>query len=96
MASGKKILYFIASSSPNDKEKAEATRLNTTMFRNASLFNEFEAVELCDAVAGAAPDVYRKRFDFVSAPESPPTQPAVTGQNPAPSTSGTPWSGQNK
>ena len=94
MATGKKILFFIAGSSPTDQETKEAEKLGTRMFRNASFFNEFDAVEICDAVAGLAPEVYKKRFEYLDAPTL--ITAPVTTQNPAPTTGGTPWSGQNK
>jgi len=52
-------LYFCKGSTPTSSELAEAKSLGITAFRNVLLIGD-EAVEICDAAAGAVPDKYRK------------------------------------
>lgn len=53
------ILFFIASETPTDEEYAEAQELKAIIrFRNVSLFDERDAVETFDDVAGMVPEKY--------------------------------------
>lgn len=55
--SRKKILFFISGPVPSDADRAAAAALGTKMFRNA--LQTDERPEVCDAVAGAVPDLYK-------------------------------------
>ncbi len=67
----KRVLYFIADSSPTEEEAAAAAKLNTRMFRNVSLYQEDHTLEPCDAVAGLAPKAYlAKGIPRADAPEA--------------------------
>jgi hypothetical protein len=61
----KKILFFMAGANPTPDELAAAEKIGTTCFRNASVVFPNEALEECDAVAGAAPAEYVKKFGMV-------------------------------
>lgn len=68
----KKILFFIADSSPTEEEAAAAAKLNTRMFRNVSLYSEDHALEPCDGVAGLAPKAYVAKYGKVEVPRERP------------------------
>jgi hypothetical protein len=93
MATGKKILYFIAGTSPTKDEELAAAKLNTKMFRNAFFATEEINLEVCDAVAGAAPEPYLKKYPLVTkveelfetaeSPLKPPPESPVIAPQPA-------------
>ncbi len=57
-----RILFFIGSSMPNEKEIAEAKTLGSNVaFRNAGFVADNEAPEECDGVAGKVPKVYKEK-----------------------------------
>jgi hypothetical protein len=66
----RRILYFIADSSPTAEETQAAGKLNTRRFRNVSLYQEDSALEPCDAVAGLAPKAYLAKFPRADAGEA--------------------------
>jgi hypothetical protein len=89
----KRVLYFIRIGSPTEAENEAALRLGTLTFRSLEAYHDSDFIEECDAVAGLAPEAYRKRFPYledIKPPEpSAPPEPLVpnpTVPNPSP-----PW-----
>lgn len=63
MSKDPKILYFIASTVPTQRERLDARNYGPkTTFRNAKYVNENSQLEDCDGVTGCVPTVYRKKF----------------------------------
>lgn len=56
------ILYFTQGEVPTEDDRAEAARIGTRKFRNASRHDDTCALEACHAVAGFPPAAYRRRF----------------------------------
>src|SRR6187431_160443 len=61
-----KILYFIEGPLPTKDDYQDAAKLGSganVVFRNAQQVpNEQHALEVCDGVAGAVPEIYEKAF----------------------------------
>lgn len=54
-----KIIFFIAGMSPTKAESTAIEKSGAKHIRNASLVKPIDAVEKCDAVAGAVPAKYK-------------------------------------
>jgi hypothetical protein len=55
-----------------------AAKIGTSKFRNASAFFENDTLELCDGVAGFAPDQYKAKFPYIVPEETVPVAPVDT------------------
>jgi hypothetical protein len=87
----RRVLFFIAGPVPTEAELAAAEQLGTKMFRNAAQVTKDDAVEKCDAVAGAVPPSYAKlprvevpAVAVAPAPETPANTQSEAPADPAP------------
>lgn len=63
MRKNPRILFFVASAMPSEKDFAEAELLGSNVvFRNASVVPEEGALEKCDGVAGCVPARYASAY----------------------------------